>query len=181
VLGVVVVATAGAAFAAHKVYRQPATAPPVVTAGESSVPPAAEPGSSTVTMTPDVAASPDGGEVRQLMQVFFDAINTHSYKEWKTVVTPERIAEQNEEMFNDAYASTKDGTIQVRRIEAAPDGDMSVLVTFHSMQDIAHAPSYAPYPCVQWQVVWPVVRDSTGQLKVDAGMTGKSPQAQQCG
>ena len=181
VLGVVVVATAVTALVARNVYHQPPSGsapPPTVSTTESSVPAGAEPGPAVVAMTPDVAGSAVGKQVQQLLQTYFDAINNRNYENWLSVVTQQRAAQQTQTQFQSGYATTSDGSIRVLRIDTAPTG-MSVLLTFHSVQDLAHAPTQARFSCVQWQVVYPLVNQG-GTLKLDTGPTLDSPQTQQC-
>lgn len=183
-LGVVVVATAVTALVARNVYQLQsagaATSPPVTSVTQTPVAPTKEPGSTQVSMTPDVANSPDGQQVRQLMQTLFDSINNRRYGQWLSVVTTQLAQNKSETNFMDSYKSTSDGAIQILRIDTAPQGGLSVLVTFHSVQSLDQAPAYAPYGCIQWQVVWPVVQVEDGSLKLDTGATGESPQTQQC-
>lgn len=179
-LGVVVVATAIAALVARNLYHeQPAAGPPpVVSTTESSVAPAAEPGSTVVETTPDVAANSQGQQVQQVLQTYFDAINNRDYDKLLSVVTAQFAAAQPKQKFLSDYKTTSDGTIRVVRIDQAPFG-LSVMVTFHSMQDLAYAPKYAQFRCIQWQEVLPMVRQGDS-LALDNSPTGASPQTQQC-
>lgn len=168
-LGVVVVATGVTALVARHVYQRPATTEPpvVVSTSQPTLPPAQEPGSATVAVSPDAANSPEVGQVRQLAQQYFDAINTRNYDEWTSVVTPALADEQPRERFKQGYASTRDGSIEIVRIDETPDGaGLRVLLTFHSVQKVEDAPQNAPFTCVAWQVVWPVV-DQGGTLRTD--------------
>lgn len=179
-LGVVVVATAVAALVARNLYHQQPAAgpPPVVSTTESSVAPAAEPGSTVVAMTPDVAANSQGRQVQQVLQTYFDAINNRDYDKLLSVVTAQFAAAQPKQRFLSAYKTTSDGTIRVMRIDQAPSG-LSVMITFHSMQDLADAPAFAKFKCIQWQEVLPMVRQGDS-FELDNAPTGASPQTQQC-
>lgn len=178
-LGVVVVATAVAALIARNVYQHTPSGspPPVVSTTETSVAPGAEPGSPIVTVAPDVANSSDGKQVQQLLQAYFDAINDRDYGSLLSIVTPQYAANESESKFMSDFHTTKDGTIRVVRIDPTATG-LSVLVTFHSEQDIAHAPPFAKYQCVAWQIVWPLVRVD-GDLRLDSGPAA-TPPTQQC-
>jgi hypothetical protein len=183
VLGVVVVATAAAALVVQGVYQQqPAnSAPVVVSTGSSSVPRGAEPGSSVVSVTPDVVKFAQHTEVQQLFQAYFDAINTKQYDKWRSVVTSDLADEEPRALFLNGYRSTRDGSIVVYRVDNAPDRGLRVLLTFHSVQAVADAPAKFPYGCVAWQVVSPLSWDTQQKgWKIDAGVTGASPQGNAC-
>jgi hypothetical protein len=179
VLGAVVVVTAVAAVVAHGRYQRPTAAdtPPVVVAtGSSSVPSSAEPGPGTVSVTPDVLKFTAHAKVQQVFQTYFDAINTKRYAEWRSVVTSDLADEQSESAFVSGYQSTRDGSILLYRVDTAPDNGLRVLVTFHSTQDPADAPSGFAHQCIEWQVVKPLTWDqSDNTWKIDAGILDGSP------
>jgi hypothetical protein len=183
VLGVVVVATAAATLVVRTVYQQqPANPAPVVVAtGSSSVPRGAEPGSPVVSVTPDVVRFAQHTEVRQLFQTYFDAINAKQYDTWRSVVTSDLAAEEPRSQFLTGYRSTRDGSIVVYRVDNAPDKGLRVLLTFHSVQAVADAPAKFPFSCVAWQVVSPLSWDADRKgWRIDAGVTGESPQGRAC-
>jgi hypothetical protein len=179
---VVVVATAVAALLVHGVYqRSAAAAPLVVSTGSSSVPRSAEPGSSVVTVTPDVLRFSGHTEVQQLFQTYFSAINAKRYDQWLSVVTPDLADEEPQAQFLSGYKSTRDGSILVYRVDSAPRNGLRVLLSFHSVQDVADAPPKFPFACVAWQVVSPLSWDpDDNQWKIDAGATGAAPQGKAC-
>lgn len=181
-LGLVVVATAAGAFVAHDVYHQTAaTIPPPsssTTTAPSTTTSAQSVNSTTVALTADARSSSQGKQIQQALQTYFNAINQRDYAMWLSVVTEAQAAEKSESDFHRSYESTKDTDITVLRIETAPSG-LSVLVTFRSTQNVEDAPQAAQFPCVQWQVVWPMVRQNGG-YKLDTGVTLNSPQLQQC-
>jgi hypothetical protein len=184
VLAVVVVATAVAALVAHGLYGRPvATAAPsvVVPTGTSSMPSSAEPGPPNVGVTPEVQHDSLYPQIQQLAQTYFEAINSKRYDEWRSVVTRRLAKTQSETAFLKGYESTHDGSIVVYRVDGTPSAGVRVLVTFHSVQEIADAPAGSPFPCLAWQVVWPLSFDpGDGQWKIDVGTTTDSPQRQAC-
>jgi hypothetical protein len=180
---VVVVVTAVAALLTHGVYQRAAAgAPPlVVSTGSSSVPKSAEPGPSVVTVTPDVLRFAQHTEVQQLFQAYFNAINARRYDQWRSVVTSDLADEEPQGEFLDGYKSTHDGSILVYRVDSAPHNGLRVLLSFHSVQDVADAPAKFPFACVAWQVVSPLSWDADdNQWKIDAGAAGASPQGRPC-
>lgn len=183
-LGVVVIATGVTALVARNIYQRqsPGSPPIVVSSSQTSVPPAQEPGPATVAVSPDAANSPWYAPVRRLAQSYFDAINTHNYNEWTSVVTTALADEQPQAQFKKGYATTKDGSIEILRIDQTPEGQLRVLLTFHSTQSIPDAPKNSQFGCVAWQVVWPVVRETDGTLRTDVsgGSDPNVPLRQQC-
>lgn len=184
-LGVVVVVTAVGALVAHTVYQRPAAAvatPPVVVPTESSpVPPTQEPGSPIVSVTPDVLRYPLHTQVQQLLQTYFDAINTQRYDLWRSVVTATMAKNKSERDFVAGYESTRDGSVVVYRVDPTIDGSLRVLLTFHSVQALADAPKDFQSRCIVWHVVWPLTFDPEDQRwKVDTGTTNEAPQRRAC-
>lgn len=172
VLGAVVVATAVSALVAHNLYRSSAAPPPVVVStGSATVPSSEEPGPTQVSVTPDAAQDTLHANVRQVLQTYFDAINDKRYDEWRSVVTSAMARQNPEKAFTQGYESTRDGSIVVYRVDTAPDGGLRVLLSFHSVQDVADAPTNFPHGCIAWRVVWPLTQDSDGTWRVDAGTT----------
>ncbi len=186
-LGAVVVVTAVAALVAHNTYQQPATvaassAPPVVVApGSTSVPSTEEPGPTTVLVTPDVAHFPLNTEVQQVLQTYFDAINTRSYQQWRSVVTPGLASTKSQSDFVQGYRTTRDGSIVVYRVDTTLDNGLRVLLTFHSTQNLADAPKTFQHQCIVWHLVWPLTFDPDDNAwKVGAGTTNGSTMTQAC-
>jgi hypothetical protein len=187
VLGAVVVVTAAAALVAHNTYQRPAsaavasTAPVVVAPESTSVPSTEEPGSPVVSITPDVAHFPLRTQVRQLLQTYFDAINSHSYRQWRSVVTPSLASTQTERQYEQGYRTTHDGTIVVYRVDTTLNSGLRVLLTFHSTQAAEDAPKTFPHDCIVWHLVWPLAwNPAANAWKIDAGTTDQSTKMRAC-
>ncbi|HWE87840.1 MAG TPA: hypothetical protein VG317_00085 [Pseudonocardiaceae bacterium] len=185
VLGGVVLFTGAAGLVARAVYQGgdgsagSGALPMVLPSAATSVPASEEPGSPTVRLTDDAANYPLGGEVRTLLQTYFDSINSKSYDEWRSVVTDARQQGEPRSVWRADYRTTTDGSIDVYRIEQAPQGGLRVLLTFTSEQDVANAPPDLPSPCIHWQVVYPLTVEN-GAWKLDVGISSASPQRQRC-
>jgi hypothetical protein len=182
VLGVVVLTMAVGALVAHSIYHQPAvTAAPVVASTESSVPRKDEPGPSTVTFAPDVALYPQHTQVLAVLQTYFNSINDKDYDAYVSIATQASAAEQTKKQFTDNYATTRDGSIFVYRIDAAPHNGLRVMLSFVSTQALANAPTNLKSTCIQWQLVKPLAWDAaTEQWQIDAGFATISPQSETC-
>lgn len=181
-----VIVTAAAAVAAGMVartvyHRAPATQQVVVTAPvtTSSAAPRALPGSPTVDLTPDAAGYPLASQVKQLLQTYYDAINNHDFDAWAQTVTEARKESFTPSSWQKAFRSSKDGSITVYRIEPAGDGQLRVLLSFVSMQSVDTAPADFPYPCIRWQVVYPLTLQNDG-WRLDVGPTNKFPERERC-
>jgi hypothetical protein len=182
VIGVIVLFTAAAGLTARSVYHQSAStgmtasSTPPSSSSTANLPP---PGSPQVQLSADAANYPLATTVRRLLQTYFDAVNNKNYAQWTSVATEARIRQDSESSWEAGVRTTRDGTITVYRIDVAPQNGLRVLLAFTSTQDLADAPKFAYYPCIRWQVVWPLSQEH-GQWKLDAGATGKIPTTGQC-
>jgi hypothetical protein len=180
VLLITVIVTATGGLLARNLYADPGTdSPEVVLPTGTSVPPEDQPGPRTVRGTLDATEHPLFESVRGVLQSYFDAINDGDYERWTDTVTRRRLELQPEPVWHASYRSTQDGNIVVYRIELAEADQARVLMRFTSTQDVADAPSELPEPCINWNVVFPLVRDESG-WKIDSGPTTASPQHEAC-
>ncbi|MFD1533170.1 hypothetical protein [Pseudonocardia aurantiaca] len=121
--------------------------------------PATGAGSGEVELSADAAAHPAADAVREQLQRHFDAINTRDYESWRGTVVQQRADGLPEPEWQQAYASTRDGTIRIDRIDridAAPDSGLFVRVRFVSTQDVAHAPPDLQVPRICWRTTLPL-------------------------
>ncbi|OLF16585.1 hypothetical protein BU204_15995 [Actinophytocola xanthii] len=181
VLLIMVIVTATGGLLARNLYADPDTGPSdVVQPSASSVPPEEAPGPRTVRGVLDATEHPLFESVRGVLQSYFDAINDRDYLRWTDTVTRRRLELQPEPVWRASYRSTRDGNIVVYRIELAETDQARVLLRFTSTQDVADAPSELPEPCINWNVVFPLVLEDSG-WKIDSGPTTASPQHEACG
>lgn len=183
-LGAAVVA-AGGGLAAREIYKPKpvdhlVTPPVVATVPSTTVPPAAQPGSSKVSATQDVVEHPQFGVIASLLQDHFDSINEKDYEKWRTTVTRARAATYEKRQWTDDYKSTKDGSIVLYRIDTAPDRKLRVLVAFTSTQNVEDAPLELPKECIRWRIVLPLAREDN-KWKIETGPEGASPPHDECG
>jgi hypothetical protein len=120
--------------------------------------PATGVGSAEVELSADAAAHPAADAVREQLQQHYDAINARDYAAWSGTVVQQRSDALPERDWQEAYASTRDGTIRVDRIDAAddPDGGLLVRVRFISTQDVEDAPSDLQAPRICWRSTLPM-------------------------
>jgi hypothetical protein len=148
VLAVLLVVGGAAALA----FRDSRPAPPGV--------PAEGAGSSEVQLSPDAANHPAAEDVQAQLQRHYDAINERDYAQWRATVVPARAAALDEGDWQDAYASTKDGSIRVERIDpdrsAEPDGGLLVRVRFISTQAVEDAPPDLRAERICWRSTLPM-------------------------
>lgn len=181
---VVVAATAGVGVLARDAYRRPAPAQgdqiAVPSTGSSaSVPRDEQPGGGVVQLSIDASMHPDGPRVREVLQQFFDAINSLDYDLWTTTVTARRVNETPRSRWLSDYESSRDGTILVHRVESVDPDRLRVLMTFTSTQDVAKAPAELQADCIHWRVVYPLQAED-GALRVDLGTEGSTSQFTAC-
>jgi hypothetical protein len=105
----------------------------------------------TVQLTPAAQASPRAGELQQLLQGYFDAINQHNYAGWLPLVSSTSAAAQSRSQWLAAYATTVDSDIWMGAIGTDP---LQVHVRFTSQQDPDLAPRELPVGCIAWSVVY---------------------------
>ncbi|MEJ3657556.1 hypothetical protein WEH80_31805 [Actinomycetes bacterium KLBMP 9759] len=113
-------------------------------------------GDSVVAMSLYAGKHPRADEVRKQLQEHFDAINSRNYAAWRATVVPERATAMSEEAFAKEYASTRDGSVYIERIDDLPSGAMLVRVRFISAQDLANAPSDVRATRICWRNTLPM-------------------------
>jgi hypothetical protein len=183
VLIVVVSLTVGGGLLAREFYQAPRTGYRTQATSPSprptSLAPHQQPGSARVRLSADAAAHPRAEPVRKLLQAYFNAINTRDYNLWSTTVVTARIKAQPRQEWLSNYGTTKDGSIVVYRIDAAPEKRLTVLLGFTSTQAIADAPPELPRRCIRWHLALPLVREYGG-WKVANLPAGTTPQRSAC-
>jgi hypothetical protein len=130
--------------------------------------PAAGAGPGEVRLSPDAADHPAADAVQEQLQRHYDAINARDYPGWAATVVPARSDALPEDDWQDAYATTRDGSIHVARIDAAPDGALLVRVRFVSTQDLADAPPDLPAERICWHSTLPM-RGTPPRIDVTGG------------
>lgn len=182
----VVVITAAAGLGAHYLYRDrtETTVTSIVAEGAASgskTPSATggQPGSGTVAGTQDAVAHPQFAAIKDMTQDYFDGINQRNYEKFAGAITRARADQEPKSKFDHDFKSTMDRDILIYRIEAAPQGRLRVLLGFTSVQDPADAPPELQVPCINWHVVWPLVKDGNRWL-IDNGPEAKEPQHDAC-
>jgi hypothetical protein len=118
-------------------------------------------GSGVVELSADASTHPAADVVRELFQLHYDAINEGDYESWRATVVEERAEGLSEPEWQEAYASTEDGTIRIDRIDRAddpddPDAGVLVRVRFVSTQDVEDAPPDLPVGRICWRSTLPV-------------------------
>ncbi|GAA1239686.1 hypothetical protein GCM10009676_25520 [Prauserella halophila] len=183
VLVAIVALTVGGGLVAREVYQPPSRtsrpAAPQTSAPSSSAEPDEQPGPARVRLTGDAAAHPNAQDVRAVLQDYFDAINRRDYDLWVTTVVAERAALQREQEWRANYRSTRDGSIRVYRIEAAPDGGLTVLLGFTSVQDTVDAPDDLQSDCIRWRLAFPFTA-AEGDWRIGTVPPGTVPEQSRC-
>jgi hypothetical protein len=113
-------------------------------------------GGTEVLLSADARTHPAAAVVRDQLQAHYDAINARDRAAWEATVAPERSAVLPPEEFARAYASTRDGTIRIDRIDDLPGRRVLVRVRFVSTQDLADAPEAVRAERVCWRSSLPM-------------------------
>jgi hypothetical protein len=125
-------------------------------------------GSGEVRLSPDATNHPAAEAVRAQLQRHYDAINERDYAQWRETVVPARSDALGEADWHDAYATTRDGSIRVDRIDAEPDGGLLVRVRFVSTQAVQDAPPDLPAERICWRSTLPM-RGAPPRIDVTGG------------
>ncbi|EHR49694.1 hypothetical protein SacmaDRAFT_1416 [Saccharomonospora marina XMU15] len=173
--------TVGGGLLARELYQPPRRddGPSASVRTTTPLPPARQPGSAKVGFTGDAAAHPEAEPVRRLLQEHFDSINARDYERWTRTVVAERTQAQPRSEWLANYRSTRDGSILVYRIEAVPNGGLTVLIGFTSTQDVADAPPELPETCIRWRLALPLARQQGG-WRIDTLPAGSTPEYTSC-
>jgi hypothetical protein len=129
-----------------------------------------------VQMTPAAQQHQYAGQVKSVLQRYFDAINERDYAGWAGTVTAEQSAAWSEHDWLRAYDSTKDSSIKVVDID---DDPLRVRLWFTSEQDPALAPQDLPVDCINWDVTY-LLTEEQGQL-VLGGLDPDATSKAHCG
>ncbi|MCK2240804.1 MULTISPECIES: hypothetical protein [unclassified Crossiella] len=127
-----------------------------------------EPGPSTVEFTPDASAHPDAPAIKSLLTGYFEAINSRNFDQWRAHVTAKVSQETQRAVWNADYATTKDGSILVRRVINSPGGTLRIMLTFTSTQDPAKSPPDARSDCNRWRATYQLAVEGR-TLRIDKG------------
>ncbi|HYH33194.1 MAG TPA: hypothetical protein VD903_22715 [Pseudonocardia sp.] len=128
-------------------------------------------GPGEVELSPYAARHPEAGSVRAQLQRHYDAINERDYAQWRATVVAARAEALGEDAWHDAYATTRDGTIRVHRIDPAPDGGLLVRVAFVSTQAAEDAPPDLQATRICWRSTLPM---RGAPLRIDLTGSGSS-------
>ena len=150
---------------ARQVYAvtKPAAAdqPPAVTTTPDTTTRSGPGNTTTVSFTPFARSDPQFDKVQNAIQNYLNAINTQSYPLWKQTMTSDVLAAQTETDWHNGYRSTVDSDMTVYRIEATDQG-ADVFGSFTSRQNVANAPKDLQAACINWWMVWPMVKSGNG-------------------
>ncbi len=129
----------------------------------------------TVLMAPAAQQHARAGEVRALLQSYFDAINGHDYAAWATTVSTEQSDARPRAEWERSYSTTTDSSIKALDID---DDPFRVRLWFTSEQDPQFAPDDMPVDCINWDVTYLLV-DQNGRLVI-AGLDGSTTSKATC-
>ena len=169
---VVVVAGGLGTAAAIGASKTASSGPGTTTSGPTA--PTGPSSDTVVQLTPAAQQHAEAGQVKSLLQRYFDAINERDYAAWAGTVSAEQSAAWSERDWLRAYDSTKDSSIKVIDID---DDPLRVRLWFTSEQDPALAPQDLPVDCINWDVTYLLTMEQDtlvlGGLDPDA--TTKAP------
>jgi hypothetical protein len=133
--------------------RTPAVAPtasltPTLT--PTPTPPPTPASSGFVTVGPAVGQSADLPAVDDFVNSYFGAINRHSYRKYRALLSPELQQDESSQDFHNGYRSTTDSAATLRAISDLGNGEVGATLTFTSNQLPADSPTNSA--CDDWHV-----------------------------
>jgi hypothetical protein len=114
-------------------------------------------------MTRDASRNPDASSVAVFLGQYFTAINTHNYRSYRALLSPQEQARLTQAQFDQGYGSTADSAETLVSISTATNGDLDVAVTFTSHQNPADSPNREE-SCTDWRISLFLEPDGSGYL-----------------
>ena len=173
-------ATPGASASSQPPTTQPPTTqPPTASATPSASAPATpSPSPSLVTIAPGVPASSASGGVETLLSHYFHGINSHSYAEYTSTLTPAQQARQSQSTFDSGYATTADSGMTLTSLASSGTGTgLTATVTFTSHQAAAQSVDHST--CNDWTLNFYLVAQGNGYL-IGPAPAGYQPDHSDC-
>lgn len=165
----------------RRLYSRPTAAPeaPPVVAPSTVTRVGDPPGPPTVRLTKGASDHPRHQAVHDVLQRYFDAVNAKEYQNWRGSVTQGFAASKPRSEWLHSYRTTRDGSIVVNRIESAGHGELRVLLSFVSTQNVQDAPRNFRHHCIRWRVVFPLALER-GVWRIAADKAGSAPRHDAC-
>jgi hypothetical protein len=161
----VVLASGGGTYAVVKSVSQHSTAQPPATQTSGSLSqPATAAGSPPlrlVAVAPGIPASSTSDSVRTLLSHYFHGINSRSYAEYASTLTPAEQTRQSRSAFRSGYATTTDSGMTLISLTGSASG-LTATVTFTSHQDAGQSLDHSP--CNDWTLSFSLVARGSGYL-----------------
>ncbi|GAA3438478.1 hypothetical protein [Kutzneria kofuensis] len=142
------------------------TQPPAATSTPEPTTEQGQGGPDTVHFTLFARNDPQFRPVQNAIQNYFNAVNHRNYGLWKQTMTAKVSDQQTEQDWRDGYRTTVDTDMMIYRIETTDQG-ANVFGTFTSKQDPANAPKELRASCINWWMVWPMVK-SGSDFRIDS-------------
>lgn len=118
-------------------------------------------GTRLIRVTSTAASHPFAASVAALLDRHFTAINQRDYASWSATVVAQRVSEQSQSAWLKSYRSTTDDSVVVTSISSGST-DLTVGLSFMSIQDPSDAPADLQVTRICWESQWPVVDISSG-------------------
>jgi hypothetical protein len=145
-------------------------------AASASASPTPSPTLSLVSISPSVPASAAQPQVETLLSRYFNGINTHSYAEYASTLTPQEQAKQTQSEFSSGYSSSTDSAMTLTGLSDNGSG-LTATVTFTSRQSPAQ--SVDKSACNAWTLNLYLVPQGTGYL-IGTAPSGYQPTYSDC-
>jgi hypothetical protein len=128
------------------------------------VPAAGDTGNGQVEAAGSIAADSQTPQVLAFLDSYFTAINKHSYRDYRALLSPAEAEALTYPEFQNGYATTRDSAETLRGISAAGNGDTVARVTFTSHQAAANSVGGSGQTCTGWDVLLYLQPDGDGYL-----------------
>jgi len=127
------------------------SATPTPTPSPTPTPTATAPASTgLVSPGPEVAGEQDEASVQAFLDSYFAAINAHSYRQFRQLLSPAERARIPRSTFRSGDGTTTDSAAVLTSITSAVAGELAAAVTFTSHQAAADSPNDSS--CTDWSI-----------------------------
>jgi len=124
----------------------------------------------SVRLAPAADQHPRAGEIRDVLQGYFDSINNRDYTSWVSRVAPAQASVQDPQRWAREYSTSVDSNLVVT---AVSDDPLRARIMFTSQQSVELAPPTLPAECIDWDVTYLLTDTDHGLV-----LSGIDPSAQ---
>jgi hypothetical protein len=130
-----------------------------------------------VTVAAVAASEPHAAAIAAFLTRYFDAIDRHSYRQYRLLFSPSSRGALTAAGFTAGYGTTRDTHAVLRGLSTIAGGQVKAVVTFTSHQHASDSPTHTT--CTTWSISLYLARTSSGYV-IDSPPDGYKPSFQAC-